>query len=162
MPLTKQQLLAKRRVIVELDIGGGETFTVQIKPVMLTDFLQYKEDLPAVYRMIVGTIERRGESSSYINDADENPVAKTLSGLDFMVAVALAGVVEPKLYLNPPLGELSPFDLEPFGFGEGQGMPNLQRLSEEILRISDLNIAFRGAGRPASEATSAAPDSTNP
>jgi len=156
MPLTKEQLLAKRRLSVELDMGD-ETFMVYIKPVMLTDFLQYREELPAVYRMIAGTI---GQGGSTLPLAEEDPVAKTTAGLDFMIAVVLAGTVEPKLYLNPPKGELSPYDLEPFGTGEGQAMPNLRHLSEEILKISDLGLTFRTAGGPAADTPAIAPDST--
>jgi hypothetical protein len=143
--LTKEQLLAKRRVPVELDLGGGERFTVHIKPVLLTDFLQFKEELPAVYQMIAGTIGGQGPAPQEGDD----PLRRTLQGYDFMLAVVLAGVVEPRLSLRPDPGELSPRDLEPFGTGEGQAMPNLRRLSEAILGLSDLDIAFRPAGEPA-------------
>jgi hypothetical protein len=138
--------LARRRKTVELDLGGGETFAVQIKPVMLSDFLQFKSELPAVYQMIAGTIGAEGQPPVGADD----PLTRTMQGYDFMLAVVLAGVVEPRLSLQPGPNELSPRDLEPFGTGEGQAMPNLRRLSEEILALSDLGMAFRTAGEPAS------------
>lgn len=153
--LTKEQLLARRRQIVELDVGGGEKFPVQIKPILLSDFLQFRAELPAVYQMIAGTIG--GEAPPETAD----PLERTIQGYDFMLAVVLAGVVEPRLSLHPGPGELSPRDLEPFGSGDGQSMPNLRRLSEAILALSDLDVAFRAAGGPAGVSAPAAPAGPN-